>query len=75
MHVVQRDVTNLMDVVLVPTVAGIVVPLVESRSSNVVAVSIYMLVAVPGTISKRVMYCKHPGGVAMEISIIFASGL
>lgn len=75
MDVVQRDVTNLMDIVLVPTVAGIAVPLVESRSSNVVVVSIYMLVAVPGTISKRVMYCKHPGVVVMEISIIFASTL
>ena len=45
MHVVRMNVTNLMDVVLVPTVAGFVAPLVEL--SKVVDVSIDVVVVVP----------------------------
>ena len=73
MHVVRMNVTNLMDVVLVPTVAGFVVPLVEL--SKVVDVSIDVVVVVPETFTENDMDCKNSGVVAMEISIIFASNL
>ena len=73
MHVVRRNVTTLIDVVLVPTAAGFVVPLVEL--SKVVDVSIDVVVVVPGTPTEKDMDCKNPGVVAMEISIIFASNL
>ena len=70
---VRRNITNLMDVVLVPSVAGFVVPLVEL--TKVVDVSIDVVVVVPGTPTEKDMDCKNPGIVAMEISIIFASNL
>ena len=60
-----------MDVVLVLTVAGFVVPLVEL--SKVVDVSIDAVVVVPGTLTEKDMDSKKPGVAAMEISIIFAS--
>ena len=62
-----------MDVVLVLTVAGFVVPLVEL--SKVVDVSIDVVVVVPGTLTENDMDSKNPGVVAIEISIIFASNL
>ena len=62
-----------MDVVLVPTVAGFVVPLVGL--SKVVDVSIDVVLVVPGTPNEKDMDCKNSGVVAMEISIIFASNL
>ena len=70
---VRRNITNLMDVVLVPSVAGFVVPLVEL--TKVVDVSIDVVVVVPGTPTEKDMDCKNPDVVAMEISIIFASNL
>ena len=60
-----------MDVVLVLTVAGFVVPLVEL--SKVVDVSIDVVVVVPGTLTEKDMDSKNPGVAAMEISIISAS--
>ena len=59
-----------MDVVLVLTVAGFVVPLVEL--SKVVDVSIDVVVVVPGTLTEKDMDSKNPGVAAMEISIISA---
>ena len=73
MHVVRRDITNLIDIVFVWTVAGIAVPLVES--SKAVAVSIDVVVVLPGTLGDKVIDCKHPGVVVMGFSIIFASNL
>ena len=73
MHVVRRDVTNLMDFVLVWTVAGIVVPLVHSNKSVVVSTDEVM--AAPGTLGDKVIDSKHQGVVAMTFSIIFASNL
>ena len=60
-----------MDVELVWTVAGIVVPLVES--SKAFAVSIDVMVAAPMTLGDKVIDCQHPGVVSVDFSIIFAS--
>ena len=68
-----RGIINLMDVVFVAIVAGVVVPLV--KTNKVISVSIVVVVVVPGTLADKVVDCQHPGVVAVESSIIFASNL
>ena len=58
--------TNLMDVELVWTIAGIVVSLVESSKAFAVSIA-------PGTLGDKVIDWQHPGVVSVDFSIIFAS--